>query len=126
MSLSRFSSTFLLTLAFALAHASAQSAPVPPSTKRVPPKGVEIPAEERAKLEAGVLELAGELNKIPADAPLRPDVEIFHKAVDWALRYDEFFTAKQTGSAQKLLAEGLARARALQAGQSPWTTATTL
>jgi dienelactone hydrolase len=126
MSLSRLSSTSLLTLALALAHAAAQSAPVPPATKRVPPKGVDIPAEERAKLEAGVLELAGELSKIPADAPLRPDVEIFHKAVDWALRYDEFFTAKQTASAQKLLAEGLARARALQAGQSPWTTATGL
>ncbi len=92
MSLSRLSSTLLLTLTLALTHAPAQTAPVPPATKRVPPKGVEIPAEERTKLEAGVQELAAELKKIPADAPLRPDVEIFLKAVDWALRYDEFFS----------------------------------
>ncbi len=124
MSLSRLSSTLLLTLTLALTHVPAQTGPVPPATKRVPPKGVEIPAEERTKLEAGVQELAAELKKIPADAPLRPDVEIFFKAVDWALRYDEFFNAKQTGNAQKLLTEGLARARALQAGQSPWTAAT--
>ncbi|HEV7405677.1 MAG TPA: prolyl oligopeptidase family serine peptidase [Chthoniobacteraceae bacterium] len=124
MSLSRLSSILLLTLALSPAFAYAQAAPVPPATKRVPPKGVEIPAEERTKLEAGVQELAAELKKIPADAPLRPDVEIFLKAVDWALRYDEFFNPKQTGNAQKLLAEGLARARALQAGESPWTAAT--
>src|SRR4051794_39092159 len=108
MSLSRLLPALLLGSMLA----AAQTAPVPPSTKRVPPKGVEIPADERAKLEAGVGELAAELQKIPSDAPLRPDVEIFHKAVDWALRYDEFFNAKQTAAAQKLLTEGLIRARA--------------
>src|SRR4051794_37238565 len=113
----------LLVLAFACSTALAQ---VPPTTKQVPPKGVAIPDAERQKLEAGVQELAAELKKIPANAPLRPDVEIFLKAVDWPLRYDEFFDAKQTVAAQKLLTEGLARARALQAGQSPWTSATGL
>ena len=45
------------------------------------------------------------LVKLPRGAadPL-PDVEIFHKAVDWALRYDEFHDVKQVGTARLLLA----------------------
>src|SRR3954464_10127344 len=68
-----------------------------PAPRPVPPPGVEVPEAVRAELSAGVAKLGQEI------AALRPvleqkkmsallaDVEIFHKAVDWALRYGEFF-----------------------------------
>lgn len=107
-------------------------AQTPPVTgKQVPPPGVPIPEADRQTLEAGVRELASEIRKIPraratVTAPdgLLPDVEIFLKAVDWPLRYHEFFDLKQVGTAKALLAEGMARARALEAGKAPWTEAT--
>jgi predicted esterase len=45
---------------------------------------------------------------------------VFHKAVDWALRHDEFMDAKQVGAAKNLLAEGRKRADELKAGTSSW------
>jgi pimeloyl-ACP methyl ester carboxylesterase len=53
-------------------------------------------------------------------------VEIFHKAVDWALRYDEFFDPKQVEFARKLLLQGSERLAQLRSGQSPWLEATGL
>src|SRR6266702_4458495 len=55
-----------------------------------------------------------------------PDVQIFHKAVDWALRYDEFYRTNEVGIARRLLEEGRARAGALHGGTAPWTNATGL
>jgi predicted esterase len=98
--------------------------------KQLPPKGVAIPEKDRAELSAGVTELGREiaalkLAKLPKGAadPL-PDVEIFHKAVDWALRYDEFHNVKQVDAARMLLAEGKSRAKSLRDGVTPWTSAT--
>jgi hypothetical protein len=65
--------------------------------QKVPPAGVAITPEVRARLEKSAAELrqsidstAAELRGRPELLPLLPDVEIFHKAVCWALRYDEF------------------------------------
>src|SRR4051812_28228819 len=108
-----FYSRLFLSFALAAAFAGAliaQNSPVPPTTKRVPPVGVAIPDVDRKLLETGVAELAAAIQQIPksADADaLLPDVEVFLKAVDWPLRYDEFFDVKQTGSAKTLLAEGI-------------------
>ena len=111
------------TLFALLLLCAAAGAQTPPTTKRVPPAGVAIPASDRAELEAGVKALGAELTAL-AKNPLLPDVEIFHKAVDWALRYDEFFDVKQVGAAKALLKEGTERAQALRSGKAPWTTAT--
>ncbi|HKB89746.1 MAG TPA: prolyl oligopeptidase family serine peptidase, partial [Opitutaceae bacterium] len=59
-------------------------------------------------------------------AALLPDVQIFHKAVDWALRYDEFFDPKQIDFAKKLIAQGQERIKQLRAGEAPWLTQTGL
>ena len=98
--------------------------------KQFPPAGVAIPEKDRAELTAGAAELwkeiaALKLAKLGAGmSDLIPDVEVFHKAVDWALRYDEFYDVKQTATARTLLAEGKARAAALRDGKAPWTTQT--
>jgi hypothetical protein len=55
-----------------------------------------------------------------------PDVEVFHKAVDWALRYNEFFSPKEIALARRALAEGRERAAQLRAGKAPWLKATGL
>jgi hypothetical protein len=57
-------------------------------------------------------------------AALLPDVAVFHKAVDWALRHDEFMAPKDVAYARTLLARGTQRAAQLRAGQAPWLDAT--
>lgn len=101
--------------------------------KQVPPPGIQIADADRKELETGAAELRTEIDAINRDPAvpakmreLLPDVEIFHKAVDWALRYNEFYDAKQVAIAKTLLGEGTARAKALHSGKAPWLTATGL
>lgn len=101
--------------------------------RRVPPPGVTIQDADRAELTEGVAKLGleitalrGELKSKPALLDLLPDVEIYHKAVDWALRYDEFFKTNETRSARALLALGMERAQSLRDGAAPWLNATGL
>src|SRR6185295_3701932 len=95
--------------------------------KTIPPPGVQIPAADRTELEAGVKQLGAEIDALKAKhADLIPDVQIYHKAVDWALRHDEFFNVKEVGAAKDLLKTGLDRAKQLADGKPAWTTATGL
>ncbi len=102
----------------------------PPPAKRLPPAGFAIPETDRTGLAAGaaalgeqIAELRTALKGKPELLALLPDVEIFHKAVDWALRYDEFFNVKQTATARSALQQGMERAQQLKAGHAPWTEA---
>jgi hypothetical protein len=54
------------------------------------------------------------------------DVRIFEKAVDWALRYDEFFDPKQIQAAKQQLERGMQRAKELREGKPSWNSATGL
>jgi pimeloyl-ACP methyl ester carboxylesterase len=103
--------------------------------KRLPPAGIAIPDTARAELTTGAAALRAEIDSLARElaaaknvrlAALLPDVEILHKAVDWPLRYDEFFDAKQVDTARHLLALGRERVAQLRAGQAPWTEATGL
>lgn len=95
--------------------------------RRVPPPGVAIPDTARQELTAGAARLATELESLrgsltnrPALAALLPDIEVLHKGVDWALRYDEFFRTNEVDSARALLTEADARIAALRDGRTPW------
>lgn len=57
---------------------------------------------------------------------LIPDVEIFHRAVDSALTYQEFFAPGDIAKGKSLLRDGLKRAEQLLSGESPWTRQTGL
>ena len=109
------------------ANAPAASPAQNRQTKQLPPPGVAIPDKDRAELTAGVESLGKEIaalkfSKLAAGmSDLIPDVEIFHKAVDWPLRYNEFYNVKEVGTARDLLKEGMARAAALKEGKAPWT-----
>jgi predicted esterase len=99
-----------------------------PKPARVPPPGLTIAGKDRDALRAGADELAVEIESLRSSPgrELLPDVEIFHKAVDWALRYDEFYRSNEVGLARALLKTGMERAKQLREGKPSWLTATGL
>lgn len=118
----------LLLSALLCASAVSAFAAASPKATRVPPPGTNISETARAELRAGADALAKEIAALRASpmSALLPDVEIFHKAVDWPLRYDEFYRSNEVGIARSLLKEGMERAGQLRQGQAPWLTATGL
>lgn len=104
---------------------------IPTNVRRIPKLGMEVPADRRERLAAGLAALeisikrlrALDANAHPQMANLLPDVEVYHKAVHDALAYQEFFDAKELDFADRALEIGRERADQLAAGQSPWTTA---
>ena len=116
-----------------LVQADGPSDNIPDKVRPVPPPGIKISEADRAGLESGVTELGkeidslrGELKGKTALLDLLPDLQIYHKAVDWALRYDEFYKSNEVQVARTLLQQGMERARALRNGSAPWTNATGL
>jgi len=99
------------------------------AVRPIPPPGVPVPEADKKALQQGLIELRVAIDnaakaqaKNPRLGDLLPDVEIFHKAVDWAVRYNEFFKTTEFKTAQELIAEGKARAAAFLKGEAPWTT----
>jgi pimeloyl-ACP methyl ester carboxylesterase len=99
------------------------------NVRPIPPPGIEIPAAEATALQAELTKLRAAIDaaakaqaKNPRLADLLPDLEIHHKAVDWALRHGEVHKAAELKSAREVLAEGLERAAHLKEGRTPWTT----
>ncbi len=120
----RFFSLLLLSTA-ALADGPKDN--IPAEVRPIPPLGIEVPAETRAELEKGLAELkaltlatAKAQAKHPRLADLLPDIEVYHKAVDWALRHNEVHKPAELKAAAELLAEGTRRAVDFQGGQTPW------
>ena len=123
--------TLLVFAATQPARADGPADNLPDKVRRVPPPGVKVPGEVRAELTSGAKALGEDIAKLRVEVSgrpglfrLLPDVEIFHKAVDWALRYDEFFNTNQFKVARALLQEGSARVAALRTGKTPWLEAT--
>lgn len=106
----------------------------PAAAKRLPPAGIAIAEKDRSELSAGAAALRAEIDALRRTIPagneralaLLADVEIFHKAVDWALRYDEFFTPKEVAFARHLLTEGHERVQQFSSDEKPWLGATGL
>jgi hypothetical protein len=105
----------------------------PPGPRKHPPRGIPISATDRDELTLRLQALEQEIaaaEKTVADRPallaLLPDAQIFHKAVQYALDYDEFFRTNEVAIARSLLERGSERAAALRAGVAPWTSATGL
>ena len=122
-----------LLIASAIFANSLTRAADPLPVRPVPPPGVIIADDERADLKGRVEALGEEIESLgnelknkPAMLDLLPDVRIFHKAVDWAVRYDEFFNPKEVGVAKKMLELGMQRAKELRDGKPSWISATGL
>src|SRR5688572_23698584 len=96
---------FLLVLPW---FAGAQSAN---RSTRMPPPGIAISNEDRKELEQGAAELATAIAKLRAknSADVIDQIAIFHKAVHWALVYDEFYRSNEVAAAKTLLQRGMER-----------------
>lgn len=121
----------ILFACFIFLHRPNATAAAPSRT--APPRGLAIEESIRAALERNVLSLGREIELveylIQDRAELRvllPDVQIYHKAVDWAVRYDEFLRTNDIALARALLDEGARRCAQLREGRPAWTTATGL
>lgn len=95
------------------------------NVRPIPPPGVAVPEADKTELEAGLQQLGAAIEALRGKEHLA-DVEIYHKAVGWALKYNEFFNVKEIPVAKQLLKAGMERAEALKGGQAPWTTSTGL
>jgi pimeloyl-ACP methyl ester carboxylesterase len=94
--------------------------------RRVPKLGVEVPEADRQELNDGLQTLKAKLTKLGTSESalakeLLPDVLIFHRAVDQALEFQEFFDPKEIAVGKTLLQQGHLRADQLLAGEAPWT-----
>ena len=121
---------FVIILALMASQAAAQRGS---DIKQIPPPGVSLSQADQNELENGVKGLGEQIDALRislkenrALLDLLPDVQIYYNAVHYALKYDEFFDAKQPAQAKVLLKEGMERAKALADGKSPWTKATGL
>ncbi len=123
----------LLTIAvFIVASATLIDGPQdnrPENVRPVPPPGVSVPDADRAELESGLNALAVQIaavrqKKVSPD--LTADVEIYYKAVRYALNYNEFFRPQEIEVGKQLLNQGIERAMALLDGKSPWASQTGL
>jgi hypothetical protein len=90
----------------------------------IPPAGKPIDPAERTQLEEGLNQLGNvihllekELTTKPALLTLLPDVQIYHKAVEWPLKYNELLDVPKARAA---LAKGMERARQLRDGKPTW------
>lgn len=95
--------------------------------RRVPPYGVTLPEDVRNELNSGVQSLGKNLTTARSrwakdSQQLRrvADIEIFHKSVDWAVRYGEIFKTNEVDSARLQLKTAAERLQALDRGQASW------
>lgn len=136
-------STALAILATAASAKVPDAAPVAPQTPavpasqervpQIPPAGIRVPEADRAELTAGAEALGKEIDLLrqelknkPALLRFLPDVQIFYNAVRYPLQYNEFYNTREIETAKALLAQGRERAKALRAGDAPWTRQTGL
>ncbi len=128
---------FAATLAtFAILPASSSRADGPrdnivDNVRPVPPRGNTVAPEDLAAIKKGLAELQ-QLVKEIGTHELLPDVQVYEKAVRWAIDYGEVYDGprgkakgpKPGTNVKKVLAVGLERAKALKNGTTPWTTQT--
>lgn len=115
----------LLTIPFFLDPAFAAEASAIP--RIIPPAGIEVPAADLNRLQESLSDLEARLAKLSAGdgraSDRLPDVQIYLKAVRYAINHGEFYDAKDVGRAGDLLKTAGDRLDLLQKGQTPWTAA---
>src|SRR5438876_436863 len=110
--------TVLLCLAIVFpAQADGPSDNMADKVRPIPPAGIAVPEPDRVRLKAGleilqreISDLPAQVNYKPAMLELIPDVQIYEKAVRYALDYNEIFNAREIPAATELLKQGMERA----------------
>src|SRR5687768_688347 len=102
----RLTFSLLLTSLILPSRADGPTDNIADKVRPVPPPGIEVPAEDRSKLEQGLAELGKALDSIRASKHW-PDVQIYHNAVRYALQYNEIWSTNESKAAHQLLQRGL-------------------
>jgi hypothetical protein len=91
----------------------------PAATKLYPPDPATAAriAELRAELDRRVAALPVPDEK---DIDHRPDVLVYAKAVEWTVRYGEWYAKDSAAQTVRVLEAGIERAKELAAGRMPW------
>lgn len=118
---------FLLVLA-ATVRADGPQDNAAQNVRPIPPLGIEIDADERRNLEGYALLLDEAIANLEKrdDARTRsllPDIQIFAKAANWALKYNEIFHKDDIRRIDTCIETGITRAAQLARGKAPWTDA---
>ncbi|NOX99293.1 MAG: prolyl oligopeptidase family serine peptidase, partial [Verrucomicrobia bacterium] len=95
--------------------------PIPVIERRIPPKGVELPAELRANLESELKVLQARVKKLKAKEVDTLDAEVFVKALRFSLVNGEYFSDKDFQLGDKMVALAKERLAGLESGDTPWT-----
>ncbi len=110
------------TLALLLATSALSAEELAPVARVLPDMGKELPAPDQERLRASVTDLAKQVHA--AKSPLTADVQVFIKAVDFALHFTEFYdkkdSTKDVAKADWALAQAKERLEKLDS--HPWTT----
>ena len=122
---------FFVLLTVSVARADGLRDNDPKSVRPVPRPGVRPAGSGFVQLPDKLKDLRARITRAassrnPAIRALIPDVEIYYRAVNDAMAYNEFFSANDVKKAHELLAAGAVRANQLIAGQAPWTRQTGL
>jgi dienelactone hydrolase len=114
-------------LAFCLAATAVLQASEPWGAipRRLPPEGMTLEPGQFNQLSERLERARQALQAVPTEdaterADWRPDIEVFLKAVDFALRNGEFYDPRDVRRAQELLAEADRRTGVLAAGSPDW------
>lgn len=91
----------------------------------IPPAGVVLSEADQRQLRTGLSRLTARIEAYKTN-PHIADVEIFSKAVHYALDGNEFFTAEDVFRGKELLRMGSERMSSLERGDAPWTRSTGL
>ncbi|HZK80306.1 MAG TPA: alpha/beta hydrolase-fold protein, partial [Humisphaera sp.] len=113
----------ILTIVLGALCANAQEwKPIP---RVLPPMGIQLPGAERQKIEAADAALVERIKtfaKAGKSLDLLPDVEIYEKAVRFALLNQEFYSEKDVATALADIATANKRLDELAAGKAEWPT----
>jgi hypothetical protein len=116
----------LFALLTVVLYANAMTLRAQQIAKRIPPPGIAVPDGVRAALGEKLERLQQELAAIDragiSDHDMRwwPDLQIYEKAVRYALEHNEFFRTNEFTIADKTLEEGLRRAALFRKKEHPW------
>lgn len=103
-------------------------AQAPATIKQAPPPGIPLPEADATELKTGLQALATIRDSRWENVAKRrwvPDIEVFHKAVRYAVEYNEFFKPQEIKAAKAQLELARQRLRDLQTNEAPtWATAT--
>jgi len=123
------------SLAHSFVFADEPLPPIPPIKRLLPPEGVKLPEEVERTLRERLVIVEARLSRVSKELEEKrrvrfgrgawdylPDVEIFTKAVRYAIELHEFYdVAKDVAKAKKLLDEAERRIAELEQGTHSWT-----